>query len=148
MLTGLGHNALVRGDNKQYKVHANHARNHVVDKLFMARHVYYAHPVSSGQVKPGKAQVYGYAPALFLLPAVGIAAGEGTYEGGLAVVDMARGAYDDVFHVIYAPCGYVTWLLFPFVLSLILKENTGPVNDGERIVTSVCSLLRNDTQIL
>ena len=103
MLPGLGHYALVRGDDQQHKIHAHYSRHHVVYELLMPRHVYYAHPVAAGQVEPGKAQVYGDAPALLLLPAVGIAAGERPYEGGLAVVYVSGCAYYYILHILFYP---------------------------------------------
>ena len=49
-----------------------------------------------GQSKGGKAEVDGDAPGLLLLEAVGVGAGEGLDQRGLAVVDVAGGADDDV----------------------------------------------------
>ena len=45
-----------------------------------------------------KTQVNGYAALLFFFETIGIDAGECPDQGGLAVVDMAGGSDDDVFH--------------------------------------------------
>jgi hypothetical protein len=46
----------------------------------------------------GEAQVDRDATALFLFEPVGIDPGQGLYQRCLAVVDVARRAYDDGFH--------------------------------------------------
>ena len=46
----------------------------------------------------GKAEIDGDAAALFFFQTVGINAGQGFDQRGLAVVDVAGGADDDAFH--------------------------------------------------
>ncbi len=48
----------------------------------------------------GEAEIDGDAAALFLFQTVGIDAGEGLDQRGLAVIDMARGAGDDMLHAV------------------------------------------------
>jgi len=50
------------------------------------------------EIEVREAEIDGDAAALFFFEAVGINAGESFDEGGLAVVDMARGPDDDVLH--------------------------------------------------
>ena len=55
-------------------------------------------PSGAGKVQVGEAEVDGDAAALLFLEAVGVDAGEGLDQRGLAVVDVAGGADDDGFH--------------------------------------------------
>ena len=94
MLPRLGHDALVRGDDQQGEVDAADAGEHVLDEAFVARDVDDADLFAVGERQPGEAEVDGQ-PALLLLPQpVGVDPGQGVDERGLAVVDVARGAYD------------------------------------------------------
>ena len=54
--------------------------------------------LAAGERQMGKSQFDGDPALLLLLQTVGIDAGEGLDESGLAVVDMARGADDQVAH--------------------------------------------------
>jgi hypothetical protein len=51
------------------------------------------------EVQVGKTQIDGYSAPLLFFQAVGIDAGQGLDQGGLAVVDVSGGADDDRFHV-------------------------------------------------
>ncbi len=95
VLAGLGHHALVGGDDQQGQVDAAHAGQHVLDEALVAGHVDDADLLAAGQAQPGEAEVDGHLPLLLLLEAVGVDAGEGLHQGRLAVVDVAGGA-DDV----------------------------------------------------
>ena len=48
--------------------------------------------LAAGKIKPGKAQLYGNPPELFLLQPVRVYAGQGLDQAGLAVVDVPCGA--------------------------------------------------------
>ena len=88
MLAGLGHDALVRGDDQHDEVHARRACHHVLDETLVAGHVHNAQALAAGQVHPREAQFDGDAPALLLAQAVAVDAGEGAHQGGLAVINM------------------------------------------------------------
>ena len=99
VLHRLRHKALVRRDNKHRKVDTARAGEHILDKLFMSRHVDDTRLRAVVKVEVGKAQL-DRDPAFFLLhETVGVNAREGLDEKRLAVVHMARGADDDVFHL-------------------------------------------------
>ena len=103
MLAGLRLDGFVGGDDHQHQVHAAHAGQHVADKALVARHVDEAQPdfFSAGrrQFKVGEAEIDGDAAALLFFQTVGINAGQGFDQRGLAVVDVSGGADDDRFHV-------------------------------------------------
>ena len=88
----LRHDAVVGRDHEQGHVDAGGAGHHLAHEALVARHVDHAHRAAAGQLELGKAELDGDAAALFLLQAVRVGAGEGTHEGGLAVVDVARRA--------------------------------------------------------
>src|SRR5439155_8614243 len=73
-------------------VDAGGARQHVAHEAFVSGNVDYArlHVVSERQRR--EPQIDRDAATLLLLPAVGVDPGEGLHQGGLAVVDVARGA--------------------------------------------------------
>ena len=60
----------------------------------MAGHIDEADRLAAAQRRIGKAQVDGEAAALLFSQAVGVHAGEGAHQAGLAVVDMAGGGDD------------------------------------------------------
>ena len=63
-------------------------------KAFVARDVDDGDFLAGRKGEPGEAEVDGHAPFLLLGEPVGVDASEGLDEGGLAVVHVARGAYD------------------------------------------------------
>ena len=89
MLAGLGHDALVRGNDQHDEVHARRAGHHVFDEALMAGHVHNAQALAAGQIHPGEAELDGDAPTLFLAQTVAVDAGEGAHQGGLAVINMS-----------------------------------------------------------
>src|SRR5262249_41047488 len=68
---------------------------HVLDKALVAGHVDDAEP-EIPQIEDGEADVDGDAPGFLLRQAVAVDAGQGFDERGLAVVDVAGGAGDQV----------------------------------------------------
>src|SRR5690606_12600492 len=98
VLAGLGHDALIGGDDEQDDVDAGGAREHVADEGFVARDVDDGELLPGREAQAGEAEVDGDATALLLDEAVGVDAGEGADERGLAVVDVAGRAEDEVRH--------------------------------------------------
>ena len=103
MLHRLGHEALVGGYHQHGKVNASRAGQHVFDKFFVARHVYDACLGAIVKIQVGKTQLDGNAPLLFLHQPVGVDAGEGFDQQGLAVVHMTGGADDHMLHFTTSP---------------------------------------------
>ncbi len=95
---GLGHDPLVGGDHQHDQVHAADPSHHGPDKAFVPRHVDDAELDVAGEFQVGEAEFDGDTPGLLLLQPVGVDAGEGLDQRGLAVVDVAGGAEDEVFH--------------------------------------------------
>jgi hypothetical protein len=88
----------IAGHDEEHEVDPAHAGKHVLDEALVAGHVHHSDLDAAGEVEMGKAQVNRYA-ALFLFPeAIGVDAGERLDERGLAVVDVAGGAYDHAPH--------------------------------------------------
>ena len=93
VLAGLRHRAVVGGDDEERQVDAAGACQHVVDQPLVAGDVDEAdHAVGRRHV--GEAEVDGDAARLLFLEPVGVDAGEGADERGLAVVDVTGGADD------------------------------------------------------
>jgi hypothetical protein len=95
VLAGLGHDRVVGGDDQDREVHAGRAGEHVPDELLVAGHVHDAQAYGA-EVEVGEADVDGDTAGLFLGESIGVDAGEGADEGGLAVVDVSGGAEDQV----------------------------------------------------
>ena len=72
MFAGLGHDALVGGNNKHNHVNARRPGHHVFDKTLVPRHVHNAKALPAGKLHPGKAQFYGDTPAFFFLQPVAV----------------------------------------------------------------------------
>src|SRR5581483_2647711 len=82
VLAGLGHDALVGGDDQHGEVYAADAGEHVGDEVLVAGDVDDADLGAGGQLEPGEAEVDGHAAVALFLEAVGLDAGEGADEGG------------------------------------------------------------------
>ena len=99
MLYGLGHNTFVRGDDQ----HEQDQCPPAPASIFLMN---FSWPgtstipacVPSGQSRSGKARLDGDAPALLLRQPVGVRAGQRLDQNGFAVIHMAGGADDAVFH--------------------------------------------------
>ena len=98
MLHGLGHHAVVCGDDQHGKVNAAGTGEHIFDEFFMAGHIHDADLGAVGPVQMGKAQLNGDAPLFFFLQPVGVDAGEGLDQQGFAVVNVTGGADDHMLH--------------------------------------------------
>ena len=72
MLDGLGHDAVVGGDDEHDKIDAANAREHVAHEAFVAGHVDEANLGGVGRGPVGKAEVNGNAARLFLGKPVGV----------------------------------------------------------------------------
>jgi len=100
VLAGLGLDGFVGRDDEQHQVDAADSGEHVLDETLVPGHVDETEAEGRGEVEVGEAQVDGDAAALLFFEAVGVDAGEGLDQGGLAVVDVAGGAHDDVLHLL------------------------------------------------
>src|SRR5690606_31307716 len=98
VLAGLGHDALVGGGDEQDDVDAGGAREHAADGGRVARDVDDGALLPGREANAGEAEVGRDAAALLLDEAVGVDAGERADERGLAVIDMAGRAEDEVGH--------------------------------------------------
>src|SRR5262245_58818853 len=98
MLPCLGFDRFVCGDHKQYQVDAAHTGQHVLDKSFMARNIDETKAKLRRQLKVSETDIDGNAAPFFLLQTVGVNAGKGLDQRGLAVVNVPRRADDDVLH--------------------------------------------------
>ena len=85
---------------------------HVLDEALVAGHVDEAQPQRGRQLEVREAEVDGDAAALLFFQAVGIDAGQRFDQRGLAVIDVAGGADDDVLH---AACYSVKVLALPLL---------------------------------
>ncbi len=92
VLAGLGHDAFIGGDDEEGEVDGAGAGEHVADEADVAGDVDDGDVAAGGEGAPGEAELDGEAALLLFAEAVGVGAGEGFDEGGLAVVDVAGGA--------------------------------------------------------
>ena len=99
VLHRLRHEALVRRHDKDRKIDAARAGEHILDEFFMSRHIDDARLRAVVKVEVGKAQLDRNAALLFLDQPVGVNARERLDKKRLSVVYMARGADDNVFHL-------------------------------------------------
>jgi hypothetical protein len=72
----------------------------VFDKALVAGHVDYARQKIVPESVVGKTQLYGDAPFLFFFESVAVDAGECFYQSRLAMVDVSRGADNDLLHTV------------------------------------------------
>ena len=112
MLARLRLDRFVGGDHEEHQVDAADAGQHVLDEALVAGDVDEAEAQGGGELEVGEAEVDGDAAALFLFEAVGVDAGEGFDERGLAVIDVSGGADDDVLH---AACYSLKVLALPLL---------------------------------
>jgi hypothetical protein len=98
MLARLRLDGFVGSDHEQHQVDAAHARQHVLDEALVAGDVDEAEPHIGRKLQVGESQVDGDAAALLFLQPVGVDTGEGFDQGCLAMVDMAGGPDNGVFH--------------------------------------------------
>ena len=98
----MGLYAFVGSDDQQHQVNAADARQHVAYEAFVTRDIHKAEAqrlaVGSMQLKVSEANVDGDAAALFFFQAVGVNPGKSLDQRGLAMIDVACGAYDDGLH--------------------------------------------------
>ena len=91
VLAGLGHDALVGGDDEQGGVNPADAGQHIFDEIAMPGHIDDADRFAIGQVQPGEAQVNGHAAGLLFGEPVRVDAAQFFDKGGFAVVDVPGG---------------------------------------------------------
>ena len=96
MLDGLGHHAVVRGDDQQCVIDAGCPGEHVMDELLVPGHVDESHHSTRifafAQRLVGVPEFDRDATRFLLFQPVGVDTGQRLDERRLAVVDMARGA--------------------------------------------------------
>ena len=97
MLTGLRHDALVGRHDQHGDVDSPHAGQHVLHEALVTGHVDDLDREPAGLLQKGEAEVDGDPSGLLFGQPVGVDTGQGLDEGGLAVIDVPRGADDDVF---------------------------------------------------
>ena len=98
--------------DEEHQVDAADAGQHVLDEALVAGHVDEAEAEAGRELQVREAEIDGDAAALLLFEAVGVDAGEGFDERGLAVIDVAGGADDDVLH---AACYSLKVLALPLL---------------------------------
>jgi hypothetical protein len=94
VLAGLGHDALVRGDDEDGQVDPAGAGGHRLHEALVARDVDHSGHRSVRQGEVGEPELERDAPPLLLRKAVGVDPGERLDQRRLAVVDVAGGADD------------------------------------------------------
>ena len=92
----MGLDGFIGGDHQQDEIDAADASEHVADEFFVAGNVYVR--FHSGQIEKREAEVDGDTAAPFFGESIGMRAGERFHERGFSVVDMARGADNDMAH--------------------------------------------------
>src|SRR6478672_6193668 len=80
MLAGLGHDAVVGGDDQKHKIDAAGAGQHVVHELLVAWHIDKAEHLAVRRWQIGKAEIGSDAAGLFFLEAIGVDAGERPHQ--------------------------------------------------------------------
>ena len=98
MLPRLRHHALVGRDDQHDEVDPADARQHVLHEPLVPGDVDDAERQALAEVEVGEADVDGDAALLLLLEAIGVDPGQRQDQARLAVVDVSRGAGDDVAH--------------------------------------------------
>jgi len=88
----------VRGDYQEDQVDSGGAGEHVGDEALVSGDIHKAETYT-GFFQEGETEVDGDAAAFFLFEAIGVRAGQGFDQGGLAMVDVAGGADDDAFEL-------------------------------------------------
>ena len=86
---GLRHHPVVGGDHQQRILAPAHAGHHVVDEAVVSGDVHETHP-GAVEVRVGETEVDGEAAPLLFLEAVGVHAGQGPHDRGLAVIHVPR----------------------------------------------------------
>ncbi|HET6157046.1 MAG TPA: hypothetical protein VFE34_01760 [Dongiaceae bacterium] len=92
MLTRLRHDAIVRSHHQQHAIDAGRASQHVVDQLFVARHV---DETDDGAVRTrpiGEAEIERDTARFLFRQPVGVDPGERSHQRRLAVIDVAGGS--------------------------------------------------------
>src|SRR2546427_5585958 len=96
VLARLGHHALVGGDDEHREVDAADAGEHVLHEALMPGDVDDLDDEARGLLEEGEPEVDRDPARLLLGQTVGVDAGERLHQRGLAVIDVARRADDDV----------------------------------------------------
>ena len=98
MLYRLGHKAFVGGHHQHCQVDAAGTGQHIFDKPFVAGHVHQTGLGTVIEIQMGEAQINGDTALLFFHQTVGINAGQRLDQQRFAVVNVAGGANNHVFH--------------------------------------------------
>ena len=94
VLLGLGHGAVVGGDDQQRVIDAGNAGQHVANEALVTRHIDKPHDLAAGHRLVGEAQIDGHAAFFLFRQPVGVDPGQCLHQQGLAVVDVAGGGND------------------------------------------------------
>src|SRR5581483_9469552 len=98
MLARLRHHRLIGCNDQHDKVDATHAGKHVLDEAFMARYINETQCGRGIQSEVRETDVNRDSALFLFLQTIRINTGERFDKRGLAVIDVARGSYDDVRH--------------------------------------------------
>src|ERR1043166_5752142 len=102
MLFGLRHPTVVCRDDEKREIDRPDTGDHVAHEIFVARNIdnrgVHFFAARSVQIQFGKAEVDRDLARFFLGQTVGICSSERFYQRTLAVIDMAGGGDDEMFH--------------------------------------------------
>ena len=103
MLAGLRHRAFIGGNNQQRRINAPHPRQHIFDKVDMARHIDNANHVFGlcRQRQVSETEVNCHFTFLLLDQPIGVDAGEGLDQGAFAMIDVSGGGDSVMTHVYF-----------------------------------------------
>ena len=95
MFAGLRHDGIVGGNHQDGEIDASGAGEHVLDETFVSRHIDDAE-MKRRQVKTCETDVNRDTASFLFRQTVTVDAGKGLDERGLAVIDVAGGAEDQI----------------------------------------------------
>ena len=120
VLAGLRLDGFIGGDDEQHQVDAAHAGQHVLYEALVAGDIHESQKERRRQLEMRKPKIDGDAAALFFLQAVGVDACQSLHQRGLAVIDMSRGADNDVLHAACYSVEVLAWPLLALVLGSLV----------------------------
>jgi hypothetical protein len=113
----LRHDTFIGGNHQGDHVDARGAGHHVFDELFVSGHIHNAHAQAAGKLEVRETQFDRDASQLLFFQTIGIDAGQGFDQAGLAMVDMSGGSQYDLLHDLSAPMLCPARVLVPSILS-------------------------------
>src|SRR6476620_3019431 len=98
MFTCLWLDGLVGRDDKHHGINAARAGEHIFDKFFVPGDVYKSDADLCRKLQVREPEIDGNTAPLLFLEAVRVNAGQGSYQGRFAMVDVACSSDDYAFH--------------------------------------------------